>query len=99
MTVAPSSPPAAAAFPEAAAPPAPGRESPPARPGADQGVTCSAIRLIRRPAVTAASLCINGFPVTGPCLGASGVPVCCKEDVCGHLYGANGGSPQMQARA
>lgn len=38
-------------------------------------------------------VCTNGFPVRGSCYGVDGTPVCCDENVCGHLYGHIGGKP------
>ena len=37
--------------------------------------------------------CVNGFGVSSPCFGADGTPICCKEEVCGHIYNATGGRP------
>lgn len=55
---------------------------------------CSAVRYPEaRPGYLPQPYCSNGFPITGPCLGADGVPVCCDEDLCGRLYEHNGGKP------
>ena len=38
--------------------------------------------------------CKNGFYVTAPCHGISGVPMCLQENICGRLYSNTGGKPQ-----
>lgn len=45
------------------------------------------------------STCRNGFYVTGPCHGTDGTPICVQEEVCGRIYGANGGIPIVIKRA
>jgi len=37
--------------------------------------------------------CKNGFPVTGPCAGIPGVPICLKEDVCAAVCNRDDGLP------
>ena len=55
---------------------------------------CSAIVKREREGLMPENLCLNGFPVTGPCLGATGIPTCCREELCGRIYEANGGKPK-----
>lgn len=38
--------------------------------------------------------CKHGFPMTGPCYGFAGVPVCCNENLCARLYPETGTPPR-----
>ena len=54
---------------------------------------------IRCSALQADSKCKNGFPVTGPCHGTDGNPICMSEKACGRIYSATEGVPIEIKRA